>query len=125
MKSTCLLLVHGFLLIHVPLTDDGIVLHAAQRDRLVSRDLNQIPVTDRRRGRSLESHWENKKRVIANVLAHAQHPVNLSDAKPMQDVGHQRLEAHVFDAGDVLRALEIVRGAVFASLSGIVHDCVE
>lgn len=42
----------------------------------------------------------------------------------MEDVGHQRLEAHVFDARDVLGPLEVVGGAVFASLAGVVHDCV-
>ena len=40
----------------------------------------------------------------------------------MQNVRHQSLEAHVFDAGNVLGPLEVVGRAVFASLSGIVHN---
>lgn len=60
----------------------------------------------------------------ANVLAHTQHAVDLGDSQPVQDVRHQRLETHVLDAGDVLGALKVVRGAVLASLAGVVHDCV-
>lgn len=58
-----------------------------------------------------------------DILAHAQHPVDLGDTQPVQDVRHQRLEAHIFDTGDVLGPLEVVGGPVFATLAGVVHDC--
>lgn len=55
-------------------------------------------------------------------LAHAQHAVDLLDAKPVQDVGHEGLEAHVLDAGNVLRPLEILGRAVLAALPGVVDN---
>lgn len=58
-----------------------------------------------------------------NSLAHAQHPVNLGDTEPVQNIRHQSLEPHVLDAGDVLGPFEIIRGAVFSAFSGVVHDC--
>lgn len=41
----------------------------------------------------------------------------------MEDVRHQSLEAHVFDSGDVLGPSEVVRGAIFAALTSVVHHC--
>jgi hypothetical protein len=38
----------------------------------------------------------------------------------MENVGHQRLESHVFHASDVLGSLEILRGPIQSTLSGIV-----
>jgi hypothetical protein len=56
------------------------------------------------------------------LLAHAEHAVDLLDAEPMQDIGHQGLESHVLDPGDALSSLEVIRGAVFSSFSCIVHN---
>lgn len=55
-------------------------------------------------------------------VAHTQHSINLGDTKPVKNVGHKRLEAHVFDTSNVLRSLEVLAGSVFASLSGIVNE---
>lgn len=55
-------------------------------------------------------------------LAHAQHAVDLLDAEPVQDVGHKGLEAHVLNAGNVLRPLEILGCAVLAAFPGIVDN---
>lgn len=43
----------------------------------------------------------------------------------MQNIGHQGLEPHILDAGNVLRPLEIVRGPVFSAFSCVVDDCGE
>lgn len=58
----------------------------------------------------------------ANSLAHAQHAVNLLDAEPVENVGHESLESHVLDSCDIFRALEVVGCAVGSTLSGIVHN---
>lgn len=55
-------------------------------------------------------------------VGHAQHAVDLLDAEPVQDVGHEGLEAHVLDAGDVLGALEVLARAVGAPLARVVHE---
>lgn len=60
---------------------------------------------------------------MADVLAHAQHAVNLGDAQPVEDVRHQRLEAHVLHARHVLGTFEVVGGAVFATLASVIYDC--
>lgn len=57
------------------------------------------------------------------LLAHAKHPVDLLDSKPVQNIGHQGLEAHVLDAGDIFGASEVVGSPVFSSLPGVVNDC--
>lgn len=57
-----------------------------------------------------------------NLLAHAEHAVNLLDAEPVQNVRHQSLESHVLDSGNVLGSLEVVRGTVLTSFPGIVYD---
>lgn len=49
--------VHGSSFLYVPLTDNSVVLHAAQRDTQVSRDLNQIPVPDRWLGSKDCKQW--------------------------------------------------------------------
>lgn len=60
---------------------------------------------------------------VLDLLAHAQHPVNLLDTKPVQDVRHKGLEAHVLHTGDVLGTLEVIRGAIGTPLSSVVDDC--
>lgn len=60
-------------------------------------------------------------RIILHI-AHAHHAVNLLDPQPVQDVRHERLEAHVLDARDELRALEILVRAVAAALAQVVHE---
>lgn len=56
------------------------------------------------------------------ILAHTQHPVDLGNTKPVQNVRHQGLETHVFHTSDVFGPLEIVRSAILSSLSGVIHD---
>lgn len=58
-----------------------------------------------------------------NLLAHAEHSINLGDSEPVEDVRHQSLEPHVFDASDVLGPFEVVRRTIFSSFPCIVHDC--
>ena len=45
------------------------------------------------------------------------HPVDLLDAQPVQDVWHERLEAHILDASDALGAQEIVVRRVTTGLA--------
>lgn len=55
-------------------------------------------------------------------VTHTKHAVNLRDTKPVQNVGHKRLEAHIFDTSNVLCSLEIFARSVFAALAGIVNE---
>jgi len=55
-------------------------------------------------------------------VGHAEHSVNLGDTQPVQDIWHQSLEAHVLDTGNILSALEVLAGTIFASLSGVVDE---
>lgn len=57
----------------------------------------------------------------SDVLAHAKHSIDLLDPEPVQDVGHEGLEPHVLDAGDVFRATEVVGRSIFHPLSSIVY----
>lgn len=43
-----------------------------------------------------------------NLLAHAEHSVNLLDSEPVENIWHQSLEAHILHTGDVLGSLEIL-----------------
>ena len=53
-------------------------------------------------------------------LAHAEHPINLLDAEPMENIGHQRLETHVLHTRNILGSLKVLRSSVQPTLSGIV-----
>jgi len=55
-----------------------------------------------------------------DLLAHTQHPVNFLDSKPMKNIGHQRLESHILHTSNVLGSLEVLRGTIQSTLSGIV-----
>ena len=55
-------------------------------------------------------------------VAHRDHIVDLRDAEPVQDVGHERLEAHVLHACDELRGLEVLVRGVAAALAQVVHE---
>jgi hypothetical protein len=57
-----------------------------------------------------------------DLLAHAEHTVNLLYAKPVQNVWHQSLESHVLDTSNVFGSLEVIRGTVLTSFPGIVND---
>lgn len=65
---------------------------------------------------------DSEKNGCADLLAHAQHSINFLDTKPVKNVRHKRLEAHVFHASNVFCSHEIVRGLVFATFAGIVDD---
>ena len=43
----------------------------------------------------------------------------------MEDIGHESLEAHVFDTGHVFGSLEIIRSPIFSAFPRIVDDCGE
>jgi len=55
-------------------------------------------------------------------VGHAEHPVNLCDAEPVQDVRHEGLETHVFNAGNVLSSLKVLASTIFSSLSRVVDE---
>jgi hypothetical protein len=65
------------------------------------------------------------RRIREDSLAHTQHPVNFLDTKPMEDIGHQRLESHVLHTSNVLGSLEILRGPIQSALSGIVDKVLQ
>ena len=83
------------------LVDNGIVFHATL---VLAPDFYQNEV--------LGDH----------LLGHGQHPVNLSDAEPMKDIGHERLEPHVLDARDILGALEVLARPVLSAFSCVVYE---
>ncbi len=55
-------------------------------------------------------------------VTHGHHVVDLLNTEPVQDVGHESLEAHVFDARDLLRRLEILIGRIATPLAKIVDQ---
>jgi hypothetical protein len=65
------------------------------------------------------------RRIREDSLAHTQHPVDFLDTKPMENIGHQRLESHVLHASNVLGSLEILRGPIQSALSGIVDKVLQ
>lgn len=79
-----------------------------------------VPEKARARARA-RLDWTGLRRL--DSLAHAEHPINLLDSQPVKDVRHECLESHVLDTGNVLGSPEIVRRAIFAALSGVVHHC--
>mmetsp|Transcript_29329 Transcript_29329/g.94042 ORF Transcript_29329/g.94042 Transcript_29329/m.94042 type:complete len:234 (-) Transcript_29329:916-1617(-) len=61
------------------------------------------------------------------VVLHVRHGdelVDLRDAKPVERIRHERLEASVHNAGHVLRAVEVLLGgvAVLLALAAVVHE---
>ena len=60
---------------------------------------------------------------FGNELAHAQHPVDLLDAKPMKNIWHQGLESHVLDTSYVFRSCEVVRRPICTPFARVVDDC--
>jgi hypothetical protein len=40
----------------------------------------------------------------------------------MENIGHQGLESHVLDTGDIFGSLEIFRCSIKPTLSGVVHE---
>lgn len=54
-------------------------------------------------------------------VGHAEHPVDFSNAQPVENVGHESLEAHVLHTRNVLRSLEVFAGPIFSSFPCIVH----
>lgn len=62
--------------------------------------------------------------VARNLLAHAQHTVDLGDPEPVQNIRHEGLESHVFDAGDVFGPFEVVGCTIFSTFPRVVHHCI-
>src|SRR5439155_24124942 len=56
------------------------------------------------------------RRLVLDIR-HRHPAVDAGDAEPMEDIGHQLLEAHVLDAGDALGTAEISVGGVTAGLA--------
>lgn len=54
-------------------------------------------------------------------IAHRHHVVDLRDTEPVQDVGHERLEAHVLHASNDLCRLEVLVRRITTALAKIVH----
>ena len=52
-------------------------------------------------------------------IRHADEVVDLRDAEPVQDVGHQGLEARVLNAGDALRTIEIPAETRMSRVDGV------
>lgn len=46
--------------------------------------------------------------MTGDSLAHTEHSINLLDTEPMENIGHQCLETHVFHTGNVLGSLEVL-----------------
>lgn len=68
-----------------------------------------------------DPRFSGEDRLRCDLLAHAQHPVNLGDTQPVQDIRHQCLEAHVFHAGNVLSPLKIFRRTIFPAFPSVIH----
>ena len=83
--------------VYSPLSDNCIVLHATE----------------------VVSHW-SKYMNCFHPLAHAQHPVNLLDSEPMEDIRHQSLKSHILDTSNIFSPLEVIRGSVGTTLASIV-----
>ena len=90
------------------------IIHPDETIRTRTRDI--VPLQD--------AYPALHDRVVLHV-AHADHLVNLGDPQPVQDVGHERLEAHVLDACDELRGLEVLVRGVAAALAQVVHEVPE
>ena len=55
-------------------------------------------------------------------IAHRNHVVDLPDAQPVQDVRHERLEAHVLHACNQFRCTEVLVRRVAAALAEVVDQ---
>jgi hypothetical protein len=55
-------------------------------------------------------------------VGHGHKAVNLGDSEPVEDIRHERLEAHILDSCDVLGSLEVLCGGISSSLAGIVDQ---
>lgn len=58
-------------------------------------------------------------------ITHRDHVVDLGDTQPVQDVGHEGLEAHVLDTGDELGGFEVFVSGVSTAFAEIVHEVSE
>jgi hypothetical protein len=86
--------------------------------------------TPGRRWRRASYCWDgyfNVRRLLRSqdLLAHTQHSVNFLDSKPVQNIGHQSLESHILHARNILCSLEILRGPVRSTLSGVVNKVLQ
>lgn len=68
-----------------------------------------------------------KQNSISNIsekqkpIKENKHSIDLGDTEPMQNIGHECLEAHILDPGDVFRAFEVFACAIGAAFSCIVY----
>jgi hypothetical protein len=61
-------------------------------------------------------------RPIGNSLAHTKHSINLLDAKPVKDIGHQCLKAHILHARNVFGSFEVLRRSIKTPFAGIIDE---
>jgi hypothetical protein len=88
----------------LPLANNGIVLHA--------RECQHVWMIERS---------SNK----GDLLAHAQHSINLLDPKPMENVWHECLESHILYTSNILGALEVVGCAIGPTFASVIDDLVQ
>ena len=55
-------------------------------------------------------------------VAHGYQIVHFGNTQPVENIWHQRLEAHIFDARDKLGGLEVPVCRVAAAFAEIVHE---
>ena len=55
-------------------------------------------------------------------ITHADHVVDLGNTEPVEDVGHERLETHVFYTGDNFGGAEVFIGGVAAAFAEVVDE---
>lgn len=67
-------------------------------------------------------HAVGRKRGVDVHIAHRNHVVDFRDTQPVQDIGHERLEAHILHTRDELRRLEVLVGRVAAAFTEVVHE---
>ena len=70
----------------------------------------------------MREFWLPKKREGDIHVAHGDHVVDLANAKPVQDVGHECLESHVLDTRNELRRAEILVRRITATLAQVIHE---
>lgn len=88
----------------LPLADNSVMLHTGS-----------LSVKVKAKGKKLMVGFNN-------LLAHTQHSVDLLYSKPMENIGHKRLESHIFHAGNIFRAFEILRSTIQPTLACIVNQ---
>jgi hypothetical protein len=102
--------------------------HALSSSKITGRDFGiNLNSRVRRNQRFRELYPFGDGDALANDgivfhVAHAEHTIDFFDTKPVQDIRHQRLEAHVLDASNVFGALEVVGSAIGTPLPCVIYQ---